>query len=184
MPSFGWPFWPLACGDRLITTALLPTHRTCTILAQHMPMGSGDQYLGGYEKPFWRERGLMVILQSDHRPRVYFRRFHVRQEGRPGLLSGFDGSFHNSWRGRGVRIEERKKIVVESLISFPSSDRRRRTRSTTHDQAWPADPWSRGATSFPLRLAHDYRRQGDSRGAPRRNPWAGRRDLDEMYGLD
>jgi monoamine oxidase len=130
---------PLPLSVRIAYEPVLPPERD--ILAQHMPMGSVIKYWVAYEKPFWRERGLNGLLQSDQPPSEFISGDLTPTEGRPGLLAGFiEARNAMAWTGR--PMEERKKLVVERLVSFLGP-------SAAHpidyeDQDWPADPWSRG----------------------------------------
>jgi len=130
---------PLPLAVRIAYQPVLPPQRD--ILAQHMPMGSVIKYWVAYEKPFWRERGLNGILQSDQPPSEFISGDFTPSEGRPGLLAGFMEA-HNSMAWTGRSMEERKKIVVERLISFLGPEAA--NPIDYEDQDWPADPWSRG----------------------------------------
>jgi monoamine oxidase len=98
-------------------------------------MGSVIKYWVAYEKPFWREHGLNGMLQSDQPPSEFISGDFTPSEGRPGLLAGFMEA-HNSmaWTG------QRKKVVVERLISFLGPDAA--SSIDYEDQDWPADAWS------------------------------------------
>jgi monoamine oxidase len=111
------------------------------ILAQHMPMGSVIKYWVAYEKPFWREHGLNGMLQSDAPPSEFISGDFTPSEGRPGLLAGFiEARNAMAWTGR--PMEERKKLVVDRLVSFLGPEAAKPI--DYEDQDWPADPWSRG----------------------------------------
>jgi monoamine oxidase len=94
-----------------------------------------------YEKPFWRERGLNGMLQSDAPPSEFISGDFTPSEGRPGLLAGFIEA-HNAMAWTGRSMEERKKLVVDRLVSFLGPEAKRPI--DYEDQDWPADPWSRG----------------------------------------
>jgi len=130
---------PLPLSVRIAYQPVLPPERD--ILAQHMAMGSVIKYWVAYEKPFWRERGLNGMLQSDQPPSEFISGDFTPSEGRPGLLAGFMEA-HNAMAWTGRPTEERKKIVVERLVSFlgPAAA----NPIDYEDQDWPADPWSRG----------------------------------------
>ena len=130
---------PLRLSVRIAYKPELPPQRD--ILAQHMPMGSVIKYWVAYEKPFWRERGLNGMLQSDQPPSEFISGDFTPSEGRPGLLAGFMEA-HNSMAWTGRSTEERKKVVVERLISFLGPEAA--NPIDYEDQDWPADPWSRG----------------------------------------
>ena len=130
---------PLPLSVRISYEPVLPPQRD--ILAQHMPMGSVIKYWVAYEKPFWRERGLNGMLQSDQPPSEFISGDFTPSEGRPGLLAGFMEA-HNSMAWTGRSAEERKKVVVERLISFLGPEAANPIEY--EDQDWPADPWSRG----------------------------------------
>jgi monoamine oxidase len=130
---------PLPLSVRIAYDPILPPERD--ILAQHMPMGSVIKYWVAYEKPFWRERGLNGILQSDQPPSEFISGDFTPAEGRPGLLAGFIEA-HNAMAWTGRPMEERKKLVVERLVSFLGPEAAHPI--DYEDQDWPADPWSRG----------------------------------------
>jgi monoamine oxidase len=116
--------------------ALLPER---DILAQHMPMGSVIKYWVAYEKPFWRERGLNGITFSDAPPTTGFADASP-PEG-PGFLVGFIEA-HNALKWTGRPIEERKKLIVDRVVSFLGPEAA--NPIDYEDQDWPTDPWSRG----------------------------------------
>lgn len=130
---------PLPLSVRIAYKPELPPQRD--ILAQHMPMGSVIKYWVAYETPFWRKRGLNGMLQSDQPPSEFISGDFTPSEGRPGLLAGFMEA-HNSMAWTGRSTEERKKVVVERLISFLGPEAA--NPIDYEDQDWPADPWSRG----------------------------------------
>jgi len=130
---------PLPLAVRIAYQPVLSPQRD--ILAQHMPMGSVIKYWVAYEKPFWRERGLNGILQSDQPPSEFISGDFTPSEGHPGLLAGFMEA-HNSMAWTGRSMEERKKVVVERLISLLGPEAA--NPIDYEDQDWPADPWSRG----------------------------------------
>jgi monoamine oxidase len=130
---------PLPLSVRIAYQPVLPPERD--ILAQHMPMGSVIKYWVAYEKPFWRERGLNGMLQSDQPPSEFISGDMTPEEGHPGLLIGFiEGHNAMAWTGR--PREDRKKLVVERLVSFLGPEAA--SPIDYEDQDWPADPWSRG----------------------------------------
>jgi monoamine oxidase len=130
---------PLPLSVRIRYSPSLPSQRDA--LAQRMPMGSVIKYWVAYEKPFWRERGLNGLLESDAPPSNQIAVDASPPEGRPGFLSGFiDTDSALEWSGR--PMEERKKMIVDRLVSFLGPE-------AAHpidykDQDWPSDPWSRG----------------------------------------
>jgi monoamine oxidase len=130
---------PLPLSVRISYDPVLPPERD--ILAQHMPMGSVIKYWVAYEKPFWRERGLNGMLQSDQPPSEFISGDFTPAEGRPGLLAGFIEA-HNAMAWTGRPMEERKRLVVERLVSFLGPEAAKPV--DYEDQDWPADPWSRG----------------------------------------
>jgi len=130
---------PLPLSVRINYDPILPPERD--ILAQHMPMGSVIKYWVAYEKPFWRERGLNGMLQSDQPPSEFISGDFTPAEGRPGLLAGFIEA-HNAMSWTGKPIDERKKLVVENLVKFLGPEAANPV--DYEDQDWPADPWSRG----------------------------------------
>ncbi|HET9408032.1 MAG TPA: flavin monoamine oxidase family protein [Candidatus Sulfotelmatobacter sp.] len=130
---------PLPLSVRIAYKPELPPQRD--ILAQHMPMGSVIKYWVAYETPFWSKRGLNGMLQSDQPPSEFISGDFTPSEGRPGLLAGFMEA-HNSMAWTGRSTEERKKVVVERLISFLGPEAA--NPIDYEDQDWPADPWSRG----------------------------------------
>jgi len=130
---------PLPLSVRINYKPVLPPERD--ILAQHMPMGSVIKYWVAYEKPFWRERGLNGMLQSDQPPSEFISGDFTPAEGRPGLLAGFIEA-HNAIAWTGRPMEERKKLVVERLVNFLGPEAAHPI--DYEDQDWPADPWSRG----------------------------------------
>ena len=130
---------PLPLSVRIAYDPVLPPERD--ILAQHMPMGSVIKYWVAYEKPFWRERGLNGILQSDQPPSQFISSDFTPAEGHPGLLAGFIEA-HNAMAWTGRPMEEREKLVVERLVSFLGPEAAHPI--DYEDQDWPADPWSRG----------------------------------------
>ena len=67
---------------------------------QKWPMGSAIKYWVAYEKPFWRERGLNGILQSDQPPSEFISGDFTPSEGR--LACWRDSSKPSLWRGPGA----------------------------------------------------------------------------------
>ena len=130
---------PIPLSVRISYEPVLPPQRD--ILAQHMPMGSVIKYWIAYDKPFWRERGLNGMLQSDQPPSEFISGDFTPAEGHPGLLAGFMEA-HNSMAWTGRSMEERKRMVVQRLISFLGPEAA--NPIDYEDQDWPADPWSRG----------------------------------------
>jgi monoamine oxidase len=130
---------PLPLSARITYEPVMPAERD--ILTQHMPMGSVIKYWVAYEKPFWRERGLNGMLQSDEPPSQFISGDMTPPEGRPGFLAGFIEA-HNAMKWTGRPQEERKKLVIGRLVSFLGPEAAHPV--DYEDQDWPADPWSRG----------------------------------------
>lgn len=130
---------PLPLSVRIQYQPPLPSERD--ILAQHMPMGSVIKYWVAYEKPFWRDTGFNGIVLSTDPPSNLVCADLTPPSGTPGLLIGFmEGSNAMKWTGH--PIEERKKAIVDRLVSFfgpPAAH-----PIDYEDQDWPSDPWSRG----------------------------------------
>lgn len=130
---------PLPLSVRMSYSPPLPPQRDA--LAQHMPMGSVIKYWVAYEKPFWRERALNGILGSDVPPSNLIACDTTPLEGHPGFLSAFiDADSALEWSGK--PMEERKKMVVDRLVSFLGPEAA--NPIDYEDQDWPSDPWSRG----------------------------------------
>jgi monoamine oxidase len=128
---------PLAL--RIRYTPILPPERE--ILLQHMPMGSVVKYWVAYEKPFWRARGYSGLITSDELPSNLICADSSLSDAGPGFLVGFmEASGGIEWTGKSM--EQRKKKVVERLVSFWGTDAARPIGY--EDQDWPSDPWSRG----------------------------------------
>jgi monoamine oxidase len=68
-------------------------------------------------------------------------------EGNPGLLVGFIDS-RNALKWTGRPIEERKKAVIEQLVSFLGPEAAHPI--DYEDQDWPAELWSRGCFSVSM----------------------------------
>src|SRR5258707_1227140 len=102
---------PLPLSVRINYDPILPPERD--ILAQHIPVGSVIKYWVAYEKPFWRERGLNGILQSDQPPSEFISGDFTPAEGRPGLLSGFSEPHYSIW-STAPPSGGPKNIVLES----------------------------------------------------------------------
>ncbi|HET7107937.1 MAG TPA: flavin monoamine oxidase family protein [Candidatus Acidoferrum sp.] len=130
---------PLPLSVRIHYQPPLPSERD--ILAQHMPMGSVIKYWVAYQKPFWRDTGFNGIVLSTDPPSNLVCADLTPPSGTPGLLIGFmEGSNAMKWTGH--PIEERKKAIVDRLVSFfgpPAAH-----PIDYEDQDWPSDPWSRG----------------------------------------
>src|SRR5258708_16286693 len=95
----------------------LPPQRD--MLAQHMPMGSVIKYWVAYEKPFWRERGLNGMLQSDQPPSAFISGDFTPAEGRPELMAGFIEAHHSTasrGRWRQPHKKQRKTRINTCLI--------------------------------------------------------------------
>jgi monoamine oxidase len=130
---------PPSLSLRINYQPVLPPERD--ILLQHMPMGSVIKYWVAYDKPFWRERGLNGMLQSDAPPSEFIAGDGTPPEGHPGLLIGFMEA-HNAMAWTGRPMEDRKKNVVDRLVSYLGPEAAHPI--DYEDQDWPADPWSRG----------------------------------------
>jgi monoamine oxidase len=128
---------PLAL--RIRYEPILPSRRE--ILLQHMPMGSVVKYWVAYEKPFWKARGYSGLVTSDELPSNLVCADSTLSEAGPGFLVGFmEARGGMEWTGK--TMEERKRKVVERLVSFWGPDAARPIEY--EDQDWPSDPWSRG----------------------------------------
>jgi monoamine oxidase len=128
---------PLAL--RIRYEPILPPQRE--ILLQHMPMGSVVKYWLAYEKPFWRARGYSGMITSDELPSNLVCADGTLSGAGPGFLVGFmEARGGVEWTGKSM--EERKKKVVERLVSFWGQDAAKPIEY--EDQDWPSDPWSRG----------------------------------------
>jgi monoamine oxidase len=103
-------------------------------------MGSVIKCWVAYDKPFWRERGLSGIVWSDMPPSDAFSDA-TPAEGSPGFLVGFFEA-HNALKWTGRPVEERKKAIVDQLVSFLGPEAA--NPIGYEDQDWLADPWSRG----------------------------------------
>ena len=129
---------PLPLSVRIAYHPALPAERD--LLAQHMPMGSVIKYWVAYEKPFWREHGLNGLMTSDTPPTDFFSDASP-SEGGPGFLVGFIEA-HNALKWTGRPMEERKKLIVERIVSLLGPEGA--NPIDYEDQDWPSDPWSRG----------------------------------------
>ena len=109
-------------------------------LAQHMPMGSVIKFWVAYEKPFWRKHGLNGLIISDTPPADFFSDA-TPPEGGPGFLVGFIEA-HRALKWTGRPMEERKKVIVERIVSLLGPEGA--NPIDYEDQDWSADPWSRG----------------------------------------
>ena len=135
---------PLPLCERIQYQPPLPAERD--LLTQHVPMGSVIKCWVAYEKPFWRERGLNGLVWSECPPSDAFCD-GTPTEGHPGLLVGFiDGRNALKWTGR--PIEERKKAIIDQLVSFLGSEAAHPI--DYEDQDWPAELWSRGCFSVSM----------------------------------
>jgi monoamine oxidase len=135
---------PLPLSVRIQYQPPLPAERD--LLTQHMPMGSVIKCWVAYEKPFWREKGLNGLVWSE-RPPIDAFCDGTPPEGSPGLLVGFiDGRNALKWTGR--PIEERKKAIIDQLVSFLGSEAAHPI--DYEDQDWPAELWSRGCFSVSM----------------------------------
>jgi monoamine oxidase len=130
---------PPPLSVRMRYDPVLPPERD--ILVQHMPMGSVIKYWVAYDRPFWRETGLSGLAVSDEPPSDLLCADMSPVEGKPGLLVGIMEARNGlKWTGR--PMAERKKAVVERLVSFFGPEAARPI--DYEDQDWPSDPWSRG----------------------------------------
>ena len=130
---------PLPLSVRIQYQPPLPSERD--ILAQHMPMGSVIKYWVAYEKPFWRDRGFNGIVTSSDAPSNMVCGDMTPPSGTPGLLIGFIEG-HNGVLWTGHSREERRKVIVDRLVSFFGPEAAHPI--DYEDQDWPSDPWSRG----------------------------------------
>jgi monoamine oxidase len=130
---------PLPLSVRIQYQPALPSERD--ILAQHMPMGSVIKYWVAYEKPFWRGKGFNGNVVSADPPSNLVCADMTPPSGAPGLLVGFIEG-HNGVLWTGHSTEERKKVIVDRLVSFFGPEAARPI--DYEDQDWPSDPWSRG----------------------------------------
>jgi monoamine oxidase len=129
---------PLPLSVRISYQPPLPPERD--ILAQHMPMGSVIKCWVAYDKPFWRAHGLNGITWSDAPPTAGF--FDISPpEGGPGFLGAFIEA-HNALKWTGRPVEERKKLIVDRIVSFFGPEGA--NPIDYEDQDWPSDRWSRG----------------------------------------
>ena len=129
---------PLPLSVRISYRPSLPPERD--ILAQHMPMGSVIKCLVAYDKPFWRTRGLNGLVSSDAPPTAGF--FDISPpDGEIGILGGFIEA-HNAINWTGRPMVERKKLMVDRIVSFFGPEAARPI--DYEDQDWPSEIWSRG----------------------------------------
>jgi len=129
---------PLPLSARIAYQPVLPAERD--LLAQHMPMGSVIKYWVAYEKPFWCAHGLNGLTWSDAPPTAGFCDASP-PEGGPGFLVGFIEA-HNALKWTGRPMEERKKVIVERVVSLLGSEGA--NPIDYEDQDWPSERWSRG----------------------------------------
>jgi monoamine oxidase len=135
---------PLPLSVRIQYQPPLPSERD--LLIQHMPMGSVIKCWIAYEKPFWREKGLNGLVWSDRPPSDAFCDV-TPLEGHPGLLVGFIEA-RNALKWTGRPIEERKKAIIDQLVSFLGLEAAQPI--DYEDQDWPAELWSRGCFSVSM----------------------------------
>ncbi len=127
-----------ALAGRIAYAPPLPAARDA--LTQRVPMGSVIKWVAGYDRAFWRERGLSGEAICDVGP-VGAAFDDTSQDGRQPALVGFIlGDAARAWSGRPP--EERRAAVLESLARFFGPEAARPTAYVDRD--WPADPWSRG----------------------------------------
>jgi monoamine oxidase len=129
---------PLPLSVRISYRPALPPERD--ILAQHMPMGSVIKCLLAYDKPFWRARGLNGVTWSDAPPTAGF--FDISPaDGEVGILGAFIEA-HNAINWTGHSMQERRKLMVERIVSFFGPEAA--NPIDYEDQDWPSEIWSRG----------------------------------------
>ena|SRR5215469_2382283 len=103
-------------------------------------MGSVIKCFAAYERPFWRAHGLNGTTWNDSPPTGGF--FDVTPpEGTPGILGAFIEA-HNALQWTGKSIEERKKVMIDRIVSLFGPEGA--NPIDYEDQDWPSDPWSRG----------------------------------------
>ena len=129
---------PLPLSVRISYRPSLPPERD--ILAQHMPMGSVIKCLLAYDKPFWRARGLNGVTWSDAPPSAGFFDISPSDSG-IGILGAFIEA-HNAINWTGRPMQERKKLMVDRIVSFFGPEAA--NPIDYEDQDWPSEPWSRG----------------------------------------
>jgi monoamine oxidase len=105
-----------------------------------MPMGSAMKCVVGYERAFWRERGLTGEALSDAGPcRAFFDDCDAGG-GHPALL-GF--VMAEETRRFGAKpLDERRAAVVAELVRLFGADAARPTAYVDHD--WTQERWSGG----------------------------------------
>jgi monoamine oxidase len=110
------------------------------VLHAHMPMGSAVKVVIGYERAFWRERGLRgEALSSGFPCRAYF---DDCAEGgaHPALVGFVVGS--DARRFGALPVEQRKAAVLLQLGRMFGDEAHRASAYLDHD--WVADAWSAG----------------------------------------
>jgi monoamine oxidase len=110
------------------------------LLAQRMPMGSVIKWYVGYDRPFWRDRGLNALVVTDRAPAVVSVDAG-KDDAAPALLAGFIDTPH-SLRFTGRPREERREAVLAWLAEYFGPEAAKPI--AYEDQDWPAETWSRG----------------------------------------
>jgi monoamine oxidase len=110
---------------------------------QHQPMGSVIKINVVYNRPFWRNSGLTgAVICGDKDSPIQITYDNSPEISKEGVLvtfiSGNEGRYHFD-----SSIEDRKRIVLESLVAFFGQEASQPI--AYHDKVWAADEMALGA---------------------------------------
>jgi monoamine oxidase len=132
---------------------VLPSHRVQAV--QRTGNGSAMKCFPVYETPFWRERGLSGIVQSNSTPfgAVFD---NSPPDGSPGVLFCLVENVHSQRLGT-LSPEAREQEILDGLVLAFGEEARNPIRYV--EQNWDAEPWIRGgaASFFAPGMLTEYR---------------------------
>jgi monoamine oxidase len=139
--------------QQILFDPMLPVPRTQSV--QRTGMGSAIKCFPVYKKPFWRDKGLSGIVQSNSTP--FAAAFdNSPADGSPGVLFALVENVH-ARRLSGLSPAKRRAEVLDGLALALGDEARKPIRYVEQD--WSAEPWIRGGAAcfFGPGLLTEYR---------------------------
>lgn len=139
--------------QNILFDPVLPVQRTQSV--QRTGNGSAIKFFPVYETPFWREKGLNGIIQSNST--AFSGVFdNSPKDGRPGVLFALVENVH-ARKLSTMSKSEQKKNICDGLALALGPEARHPKKFILHN--WCTDPWLRGgaASFFPPGLLTEYR---------------------------
>lgn len=129
---------PPALAARIDHEPGLPAARDA--LTQRMPMGATIKCIAGYERPFWRDKGLSGEAVSTGGPVVVVFDDSPPDGTRGALVAFIVGEPARAWGARSP--EDRRRAVIDDLVRFFGPEASHTVAYVEQD--WQSEVWTRG----------------------------------------